>query len=212
MSGTREKILRTLLARPRCTINDLSKAVEISPISVRHHINSLQADGLVDYEEERHGVGRPRQLYSLTEAGLEQFPTHYVRLTMRLLEQLKETMPKAMVGKIFSQMAEDLAQETVANTDMENLSITERLELVQQILQREGFDIEWEQKGTEYHIRDISCPYYFIGQNHPEVCTVGQVLISTILSAPVSQTRCILSGDSHCTYIVSPKEPTDDPT
>lgn len=210
MSGTRDKILRTLLARTHCTINDLSQAVEISPISVRHHINSLQADGLVEFKEERHGVGRPRQVYYLTEAGLEQFPTHYVRLTMRLLEQLKETMPQAMIGKIFSQMAEDLARETAANANMQNLSFTERLELVQQILQREGFEIEWEQKGTEYHIRDISCPYYFIGQNHPEICTVGQVLISTILSAPVSQTRCILNGDAHCTYVVSPQKQTDD--
>jgi len=210
MSGTREKILRTLLAHPRCTINDLASAVDISPISVRHHINSLLADGLVGYEEERHGVGRPRQLYKLTEAGIEQFPTRYIRLTIRLLEQLKETMPEAMVRGLFSQMAEDLARETAANADLKNLSITERLQLVQQILQSEGFEIEWEQKGTEYHIHDISCPYYFIGQNHPEICTVGQVLISTILSAPVSQTRCVLNGDARCTYIVSPQTMTED--
>ena len=211
MSGTREKILRTLLAHPRCTINDLASAVDISPISVRHHINSLLADGLVGYEEERHGVGRPRQLYMLTEAGIEQFPTRYIRLTIRLLEQLKETMPEAVVGKLFSQMAQDLAHEMAAEADIENLTIAERLELVRQILQREGFDIEWEQIGAEYHIREISCPYYFVGQNHPEVCTVDQVLISTVLSAPVSKTHCILNGDNHCTYIVSPQTATEDP-
>ena len=83
MSGTREKVLRTLLTHPRSTINELAEAVGISPISVRHHITSLQAENLVASEDEIHGVGRPRQVFSLTEAGVEQFPTRYIRLTMR---------------------------------------------------------------------------------------------------------------------------------
>ena len=83
--NTRERVLRTLLARERCTINELAEAVEINPISVRHHIVKLEAEGLVTSEEERHGVGRPRRLYFLTEGGHEQFPTRYIRLTMRLL-------------------------------------------------------------------------------------------------------------------------------
>jgi len=75
--------------------------VDINPISVRHHINRLEADGLVTSEEERHGVGRPRRLYFLTEKGRERFPTRYIRLTMRLLEQLKEAMPQPMIAKLF---------------------------------------------------------------------------------------------------------------
>jgi len=160
----------------------------------------------VSYDEERHGVGRPRQVYMLTETGIEQFPTRYIRLTTRLLEQLKETMPEAMVGRLFSQMAQDLVREMASEADTENLTIAERLELVRQILQREGFDIEWEQKGAEYHIRETSCPYYFIGQNHPEVCAVDQELISTVLSAPVLKINCILNGDTHCSYVVTPQK------
>ena len=66
MSSTRDRILQTLLRQPRRTINDLAEAVGINPISVRHHLTSLQVEGLVTSEEERHGVGRPRLLYALT--------------------------------------------------------------------------------------------------------------------------------------------------
>jgi DeoR family suf operon transcriptional repressor len=203
MTGTRDLVLRTLLTQPRCTINALADKVGISPISVRHHIASLEAEGLIGSEDERHGVGRPRQLFSLTETGMEQFPTRYVRLTVRLLEHLKETMPEAMINKLFAQMAEDLAKDLADGLETKDLSMKERLNLVKDLLRQEGFSIEWEQLEDGYQIHEASCPYYFVGQNHPEVCAVDQILISTVLSVPAEKVKCILKGDSNCTYIIS---------
>jgi predicted ArsR family transcriptional regulator len=203
MSGTRDLVLRTLLTQPRSTINDLAEKVGISPISIRHHIASLEAEGLISSEDERHGVGRPRQVFFLTEIGIEQFPTRYVRLTVRLLEHLKETMPEAMISKLFTQMAEDLARDLSDGTEMKNLSMQERLNLVKDLLRREGFNIEWEQLEGGYQIHEASCPYYYIGQNHPEVCAVDQILISKVLSVATEKVKCILNGDSNCTYLVS---------
>ena len=203
MSGTRDLILRTLLSQPRSTIIELADKVGISPISVRHHIASLEAEGLIGSEDERHGVGRPRQVFSLTETGVEQFPTRYVRLTVRLLEHLKESMPEAMVNKLFTQMAIGLAKDLSNGTETKNMSMTERLNLVKDLLNREGFSIEWEQLDDGYQIREASCPYYYVGQNHPEVCAVDQILISTVLSVPAEKVKCILNGDNYCTYIIS---------
>ncbi|NOY98339.1 MAG: winged helix-turn-helix transcriptional regulator [Chloroflexi bacterium] len=202
MTSTRDRILKTLLKHPRSTINDLAEAVGINPISVRHHLSNLQASGLISAEEERHGVGRPRLIYSLTDAGAEQFPTRYLRLTSRLLNQLKETMPTPLIGELFSQIAVSLAEEYA--DQMQGLSMEERLELVKDLLAEEGFTIEWEKSGEQYHIHEISCPYYKIGQNHPEICTVDQTLISKILALPAEKIQCILSGDAHCTYVVEP--------
>lgn len=199
--STRDRVLQTLLSRQQCTINELATAVDINPISVRHHIARLEADGLVSSQEIRHGVGRPRRVYHLTEQGREQFPTHYLRFTIRLLEQLKETMPKAMVDKLFSQIAKDMASNY--EKQMDGLTTEERLKYVASLLQNEGFFIEWEKKGTEYIIKEISCPYYYIGQNHPEVCSVGQTIISTILAMPAEKVKCVLDGDTHCSFVVS---------
>lgn len=203
MAGTRDQVLRTLLSQPRCTVNELAEQVGISPISIRHHIASLEAEGLITSEDERHGVGRPRQVFFLTETGIEQFPTRYVRLTLRLLEHMKESMPEAMVSNLFAQMAEDLARDLADGAELKNLSMKERLNLVKELLKREGFNIEWEQLGDGYQISEASCPYYFIGQNHPEVCAVDQILISKVLSVPAEKVKCILNGDATCTYMVS---------
>ena len=207
MKSTRDKILQFLLKKPRSTIIDLAAAAEINPISVRHHLSNLQASGLVIGEEEKHGVGRPRIVYSLTEGGMERFPTRYLRLTTRLLDQLKESMPEAMVSKLFAQMADDLANDY--EEQMRGLEIEERLDLVKTLLTDEGFNIEWEKSGSQYRINEISCPYYQIGQNHPEVCTVDQTLISKMLALPASKVQCILSGDSYCTYVINSEMETE---
>ena len=202
MKSTKDKILQTLLRRPRVTINELAEAVDINPISVRHHLTNLQMEGLIQAEEVRHGVGRPRLVYSLTQDGMERFPTKYLRLTTRLLTQMKETMPAPMVSQLFSQIAEELASEY--SSQIQGLDMEERLEFVKELLAQEGFTVEWEKKGSEYQIHEISCPYYQIGIAHPEVCTVDQTLISKMLALPANKVQCILDGGSHCTYVVQP--------
>jgi predicted ArsR family transcriptional regulator len=202
MSTTRDLVLKTLLTRQRCTINELAQAVGINPISVRHHVTKLEAGGLVTFEEERHGVGRPRRLYFLTEKGMEMFPTRYLRLTIRLLAQLKETLPEPMVNKLFSQVADDLIEDYSTELELEDLPLEERLDFVKNLLGGEGFTMEWERKEDGYHIRESSCPYYHVGQTHPEICAVDQTLISNVLSVPVEKVKCILDGDSYCSYIV----------
>lgn len=201
MKSTRDQVLQYLLNHPRSTIQELADAVGINGISVRHHLSSLQAEELVAVEEERHGVGRPRQVYYLTEKGLERFPTNYLRLTTRLLDQLKSALPEPVVANLFAQMASDLAANYA--DQVETLSTEQRLDLVKSLLAQEGFTVEWEKQGEQYQINEISCPYYHVGQTHPEVCTVDQTLISKVLEIPVEKIQCVLRGDTHCTYVIS---------
>lgn len=200
MKSTRERVLLSLLSHPRSTITELGEEVGINAISVRHHISSLLIEGLIVAEEERHGVGRPRQVYYLTESGSERFPTNYLRLTTKILDQMKSTLPAPVVDKLFTEIALDMSanyQELAIN-----LTLEEKLNLIKTLLSREGFTVDWEKAGDEYRIHEISCPYFHVGQNHPEVCKVDQTMISSILSIPVEKINCLLLGNDHCTYVV----------
>jgi DeoR family suf operon transcriptional repressor len=200
MKTTRDRILQTLLRYPRSTIESLAKAVGINAISVRHHLTNLQMEALVSAEEERHGVGRPRLVYSLTEDGLEKFPTRYLRLTSRLLTQMKDKFPQPMVSEMFKEVATSMAEEYA--TELKGLNVEERLEVMKGVLAEEGFVVEWEKNEAGYLIHEITCPYLQVGQAHPEVCTVDQTLISKMLAVPANKIQCILSGAAHCTYVV----------
>jgi DeoR family transcriptional regulator, suf operon transcriptional repressor len=202
MKSTREKIIHTLLVHPQSSIFEIASAVDIITISVRHHLSSLQADGLVVDEEERHGVGRPRLVYSLTEKGMEGFPTNYLRLTNRLLDQLNFTLPEPAVTGLFAKMGIDLG-EMYLQKAKNFTNLEEKLNFVQELLENEGFTTGWEKHEQSYQIHENSCPYFHIGQNHPEVCAIDEALISTVLMVPVKKINCILQGDNQCTYLVS---------
>ncbi len=203
MKSTRDHILQTLLRRPRSTINELAEAVGINPISVRHHLTNLQVESLVAAEEERHGVGRPRLVYFLTENGMEKFPTRYLRLTTRLINQMKGKFPQPMVSEMFKEVATTMADEHAS--DLQGLTVEQRLNAMKDLLADEGFVVEWEKRGSEYLIHEITCPYLQVGQSHPEICNVDQTLISKMLAVPANKIQCILSGAAHCTYVI--KEP-----
>ncbi|MEI7845053.1 MAG: winged helix-turn-helix transcriptional regulator [Chloroflexota bacterium] len=200
MINTRNRILETLLHKPKISTSELAEAVGINPISVRHHINKLQKELLVESEEEKHGVGRPRLVYFLTESGLEKFPTRYLRLTTRILSQIKDKFSQPMVSELFKELATSMANEY--SDKMIGLTVEERLNAMKVLLASEGFVVEWEKSGSKYLIHEVTCPYLHVGQNHPEVCNVDQTLISTMLRVPVKKIQCILSGADHCTYEV----------
>jgi DeoR family transcriptional regulator, suf operon transcriptional repressor len=208
MKSTRDRILQTLLDAPRSTINDLADAVGINAISVRHHLTSLEAENLITTEEERHGVGRPRRVYLLSEMGLERFPSRYLRLTDHLLSQLKETIPDAVIKTLMERIALSLISQY--DIKPQTMNVERRLELLKNILAEEGFSINVEKQGQDFILREVSCPYLHIGQNHPEICAVDQALISQILALPVEKTTCVLNGDSHCSYYVTSNKPVEE--
>jgi predicted ArsR family transcriptional regulator len=193
--------MQSLLTHPMSTVNDLAEEVQINTISVRHHLTNLQLDGFIKAEEERHGVGRPRLVYSLTEAGQEKFPTRYLQLTNRLLTQLKMILPESQLNEIFSRMAKDLAAEKAEQ--IKKMPFEKKLDFIKEILEEQGFSIEWERIGDDYKINEIACPFYHIGQAHPEVCTMDQTLISSVLSIPPEKVECVLDGSHHCSYLIS---------
>jgi predicted ArsR family transcriptional regulator len=206
MKTTREKVMQALLSKPRSTVQEIADVVGINGISVRHHINALLADNLISTDEERHGVGRPRLVYYLTEAGQEKFPTSYLRLTGRLLSQLKSSMPPALVDSLFTSIALDLSQDYMEKAKTMNLE--EKLDLITTLLSKEGFSVEWEKQGANYLLVENSCPYYHVGQEHPEVCNVDKTMIASILSIPVEKISCVLGGGDHCSYLIKPETET----
>jgi len=199
-SRTREIVLRTLRTRGKCTVNDLALAAEVSPVSVRHHLAGLQAEGLIASEELKHGVGRPRLMFSLTENASELFPGRYMRLTNRLLGELKEHLPEGQLQDLLTGVASSMANSYA--TEVSGMSLDGRLQHLQHMLSEEGFDAELERQGDQLLIRELSCPYFRIGKEHPEVCTIDQGFIAQALAVPVERVTCLLHGDYHCTFAV----------
>lgn len=201
-NNTRSRVLRSLLLNQKRTVNELAESVDINPISVRHHVNKLEAEGLIESEEERHGVGRPRLIYSLTNKGMEQFPQRYLQLTLRLLEQLKTNLPPDVLDGLFKEVAEGIADDLTQNINLEDLEMSERLKLLENALTAEGFMVNVEEDDGSFYIVEASCPYHHVGEDYPEICVVDQELIAHFASTTPKRVECILDGDKQCKYVI----------
>ena len=200
-TSTRDMILANLRRKGQCSVLDLAEVTAVSPISVRHHLAVLQAEGFVTAMPERRGVGRPRLLYSLTEAGLERFPTKYLALTNRLLSEIKGRLPQEVVEQLFRDMATTMASEMTSQ--IEGLPIQERVDRLLLLLSEQGFEARAEvDPQGDYRVTELNCPYYRISLRHPEVCTIDAAIISQALAASVDRQSCILTGDRACTFSV----------
>lgn len=205
--STRELILHALKEAAQSNIESLAEAADISPVTVRHHLNALQADGLIEVESVRRKVGRPYYVYSLTDKGNDLFPQKYFSLTSRLLEELKERLPADTVNEIFVSLVEKMLEERAG--EFEGLPFEERLNYVIKLLGTEGFLARWEKMPDgRYQIIEYSCPYISMGQQHTEVCTLDKQLMVTVLGTAVEQHSCMLHGDDCCQFTL-PLQPAD---
>ena len=198
--STRDVILRTIKRQHQATVNELAEAADVSPVTVRHHLNALQADSLLVSESVRRKVGRPYHVYSLSDKGQELFPKRYARLSTRLLEELKHEFPPEVISQIFHNVVERVVEEHQG--EFENLSFEERLDYLVDLLADEGFLARWEKQDGEYHFIEYSCPYISLGQEHKEICTFDTKLIVSVLNEDVERHSCMLNGDECCDFSV----------
>jgi len=198
IENTREKIVHAIRSQGRISVNELAEAAGVSPVSVRHHLAALAADQLIKAEEDRHGVGRPRKLYSLTERAFEQTPGRYLRLTHRILERMKDNLTDAEMQALFADIAGSMADEI--DPLIRNQPLDQRIQVLSDFLNEEGFAVEIEQEGSQLTLRELACPYFQISREHPEVCAISRTLISRTLGVDVERQQWLMNGDTHCSF------------
>lgn len=197
---TRDIILHTIKSSPQSTVEELAEAADISPVTVRHHLNALQAEGTIESATIRRKVGRPYYVYSLSERGQELFPKRYVRLTSRLLDEMKDRLPEKLLNEIFEGVVDTVLREH--HGKFEHLPLEQRLDYLVKLLSDEGFLSTWERTPGGYRLVEYSCPYLSIGSTHAEVCSFDRQLMSGILELRVHQESCMLHGASCCQFSI----------
>lgn len=211
MHDTRRAVLEAI--RNQCadqgqaTVASLAEALGISAISVRHHLTSLQAAGMVRVELQRQAVGRPKHVYSLTEAAERQFappaPNTYHLLAERLLDELKATLSPEQVSIIIDRIAEGIVARYGAVRIAGSLEA--RVQQLINLLGDEGVRAAIRKVDEKTLLTEVNCPYVYVGQRHPEVCQIDGLLIRSVLGMDVQRTSCVLYGDRACTFSIENK-------
>jgi len=174
VEGTRELILAILRRRGEAAVSELADEIGLAGATVRRHLDVLLRDGHVAVEQERGRTGRPRYVFSLTEAGTDLFPHHYVRLTHRLVDEIvsldaRETEGQdgqALARLVFDRMSDRLAREYAPRLRPGPLEA--RARRAAELLAEEGLDFEVT-LGPEGDVRLLGrgCPCARLGAPMP---------------------------------------------
>jgi len=204
MQSTRQEILEILRAEGQATVEDLAERLELTPMTIRHHLNVLQAQKLVEASKVRRSqkVGRPRLVYTLTEAADEVFPQRYGDLARYLVSVVKETMGEEEVRQIFRRVADQIARQ--APPPLPGQTFEERLDQVVAFMDSHGFIGHWEKTEAGYVLTNINCPYRRVTREHGEVCIMDTTLLQQLLGVKPRRLTSMHAGDPACSFLLIP--------
>ena len=208
MHAVRKHILEILKETGGATVAELAERLDMAPVSVRHHLDILQGDNLIRIGRiERTGsVGRPQQIYQLTDDAAELFPKNFALLAAGMVRQLKQLLPPDQVETVFASLADEMAAEADIAA-LEALPLAERLEQVAAFLNERGYLARWEPRatsGSDYFVLyKHNCPYAGVSGEHRELCMMDQLLIDRLVGMHCDRTTSVANHDRCCTYQIS---------
>jgi len=198
------------------TVAELAEHLEMAPVSVRHHLDILQGDNLicVDRLERKGNVGRPQQIYVLTEEATAYFPNNFAALAGKLVAQIKLMLPPEQVPCAFRSMAQEMAAECEGLEP--TMGTAARLEQITEFLNERGYLARWEEVPTtaatdadaantaeEFLLHKYNCPYVGVSSEHRELCVMDQTLINELTGCACERVASLTEGASCCTYRVN---------
>lgn len=199
---TRLRILEILKEQGDLTVAEMARQLGMAPVSVRHHLDVLQGEQLIcsPRVRRRGTVGRPRQVYALTEAANAYFPRNHGILAIGLLDELKGMLPPADLQMIFERLADKMAAE--AQPAPPDATLKQRVERAVEFLNEKGYLARYELVDGQYMLYTLNCPYQGIAEQHRELCSMDKRLLERLIGAsPVVVTR-MSEGACSCAYRV----------
>ena len=94
------RLLHALKAAGPQTAEALGRKLGMTAVGARQHLARLQEEGLVAAEDRSEGVGRPKRVWSLTEAGHARFPDNHAGLTLELIGAIRKAGGEAMLDQV----------------------------------------------------------------------------------------------------------------
>jgi predicted ArsR family transcriptional regulator len=181
--------------------------------AARQQLVRLAADGLVVATAEPRGVGRPAQVWGLTQAGNARFPDAHAELTAQLIGAIRTQLGEAALDRLIdARAAESKAAYAAALAGAADLG--ERVARLAEARTREGYMAESHADGEGYVLVENHCPICVAATACQGFCRAELDTFREVLGpdAAVERTEHIVQGDRRCAYRVSLKRvPQEEP-
>lgn len=200
MQVTRESILRILQERGQATVEELSAEIHLTPATVRHHLDMLRGENLVEAPSIRRRTtpGRPQYVYTLTEAADQFFPKSYASLATMMFGEIQERLEPAHVEEMLRTMAGRIAAEFPPAPPGEDFDA--RLSRVVDFLNKRGH-LARSVKGEDgYMLYLTNCLYREVSHTHPQLCVMDMSLVAQLLQVTPHRVSSMANDQEACIF------------
>lgn len=206
LQETRRHIVDILKERGECTVEDLVDDLkerlhrQITTVTIRHHLDKLQAEGLIEPPQvrRRDTPGRPQYVYTLSSLGMNYFPNNYAGLAEGLLSEMKRHLPTQQINVILENVADTMA----SSASIPDAPLPQKLDHVVAYMNDKGYTAAWEQADGGFILTTTNCPYERVATSHAELCELDFRLVASMLGVVPRLMGRASQGHDCCQYFV----------
>lgn len=199
---SQRRLLELVKRAGECTLAELEAGFELSRETLRIHLKSLAAQGLVERSGvQRTGPGRPHVLYRLTAAGEALFPRREGAMLRELATFLLERGRRDLLEEFFeARLARKRREVEGSVTGLEG---RERLQRIAEILSEDGFVAEVTDSKVGPRLRLCHCPIQDLVTVSDLPCRFELALIEGLLGGRLDREAFMPEGSHACVYSIS---------
>jgi len=203
-SGLRRNLLVRLRHEGPSAPEELASALGASRTGVLQQLHALETAGLVSRRSVRHGVGRPRHVYDVTEAAQDLFPTNYDGLAVGLLAAIRSIGGEGLVDEIFEERRRTTTarvRRRLADRLPADAPLVDRARELAVIQDEQGYlaEVVLSPDGV-IRLVERNCAIHRIAADTSAACKAELELFRDLLGPDVVRETHIAAGDRCCTY------------
>ncbi|MFK8023850.1 MAG: helix-turn-helix transcriptional regulator [Ilumatobacter sp.] len=202
ISDTQRRVLVAVKRHGEITADELAHVMGITASGVRQHLASLRAAGLVEADKVRGQPGRPVDRYRATVDTEPLFETTDGDFSIELLADIEAEQPD-IVDRVFERRRQ--RQVETARERVDGRPIAERVEIVTELLDEQGFLADHEQLGDHhFRINLHNCPIWTVANRFRQACSAELDLLRELIpDATVQRVTHKTAGAHTCAYDIA---------
>ena len=211
VSALRRALLIQLRRTGPSSPDRLAAELGASRTGVLQQLRALEGAHLVRRETVRHGVGRPRHVYDVTENAQDLFPAAYDGLATGLLAAIRAVGGEDLVDEVFDarrRMTTERVRQRLDERLPAGASLLDRVRELAVLQDEQGY-LAQAVLGPDGVIRLVehNCAIHRVATDQVAACRAELELFRDVLGGEVERETHIARGDRCCTYRVG--GPTD---
>ena len=183
------------------TVEELARAMRITPNAVRNQLSKLQAANLVVRTGTRPGVSKPSTVYAITLEGQTQFSTIYLPVLTQFFRVTEAKSSPRQLNSFMTQTGGQLANRYPRPTG----DLKTRVHSAARLLKSIGGIPEVRTRNGTLVIKSLGCPLSALTSENEAACKVIEGLISAHIGAP-ARTCCFRESDPRCCFEIDRRQ------